>query len=308
MLRRLRDERLVEPFDDARIDCASYRLALGEQVFVTKDQPLDGSPEPPIVKTLSDSDSVIVIRPGQFAFLLTQEVVTVPRDAMALISMRAGMKFRGLINVSGFHVDPGFTGKLIFGVYNAGPAEIYMSRGEAIFLIVFASLDKVSDESHSYKGGANGRTTISSELVQKMTGQVFSPMLLQRQMEHLNASHRSLGEQLASMKGRDFFHVSLAGIALAFIGAAIAASVAVTTSDWAKASAGMWIQGALDTYRVQAKVESAAQQRDALPNSGGGAPACVTLTQQFYDGGALRPATVQKPGLDLNQRDGKRPQ
>ena len=59
--------------------------------------------------------------PGQFAFLLTDEIVEVPDSAMALISIKAKIKWRGLINVSGFHVDPGFKGRLIFSVYNAGP-------------------------------------------------------------------------------------------------------------------------------------------------------------------------------------------
>ena len=48
------------------------------------------------------------IPPGQFAFLLTEEVVSVPPDALAFISIRAKTKFRGLVNVSGFHVDPGY--------------------------------------------------------------------------------------------------------------------------------------------------------------------------------------------------------
>jgi dCTP deaminase len=50
----------------------------------------------------------------------------------------------GLINVSGFHVDPGFYGKLIYAVYNAGPSEIHLSRGTEMFLIWFADLDKLA--------------------------------------------------------------------------------------------------------------------------------------------------------------------
>ena len=251
--RRLLDEKLVVPYEKSQIDCASYRLSLGSQAFVTKDRPFDGTGVEPKIQSLNDENAVIVINPGQFAFLLTEETVTVPADAIALISMRAGMKFRGLINVSGFHVDPGFSGKLIFGVYNAGPSEIYMCRGDAIFLIVYASLDEPSEKDDQYDGGSNGQNKISAELIQKMTGQVFSPMLLQRQMNDLNLSHRELDKELASMKGRDFFHVSLAGIALAFIGAAIATVVALTTSDWGKAAAGMWIQGAINAYAESAK-------------------------------------------------------
>ena len=51
-----------------------------------------------------------MIPPGQFAFLLTAETVTMPDNAIAFISIKARLKFNGLINISGFHVDPGYRG------------------------------------------------------------------------------------------------------------------------------------------------------------------------------------------------------
>ena len=135
---------LIEPFDNAHIDCNSYRLALGAQVFVTSDLRLDDTPNKGL-KIGLESGQQCRIPPGQFAFLLTEEVVSIPNDAMAFISMRAKYKFRGLVNVSGFHVDPGWKGKLIFSVYNAGPSPIILSRGTDLFLIWFASLDQTTE-------------------------------------------------------------------------------------------------------------------------------------------------------------------
>ena len=71
----------------------------------------------------------------------TEEVVSVPADALAFISIRAKIKFRGLVNVSGFHVDPGYRGQLTFSVFNAGPVPVHLKRGQQIFLIWYASLD-----------------------------------------------------------------------------------------------------------------------------------------------------------------------
>ena len=51
---------------------------------------------------------------------MTKESIEVPLDALGLISIRSKYKLKGLINVSGFHVDPGFRGSLVFAVYNAG--------------------------------------------------------------------------------------------------------------------------------------------------------------------------------------------
>jgi dCTP deaminase len=93
----------------------------------------------------ASTDQPFVIPPGQFAFLQTEEVVSVPVDAMAFISMKATFKMKGLVNVSGFHVDPGWKGPLLFAVYNAGPQTVHLQRGLRLFLIWIADLDLPSD-------------------------------------------------------------------------------------------------------------------------------------------------------------------
>lgn len=180
---------LFSDFDKDRIDCAAYALRLGDEAFVTSDKFFGANPgDQLIVKLEKDAPkNALKIPPGQFGFLITEEVVNVPKRAIAFISIKARYKFRGLINVSGFHVDPGFKGKLIFGVYNAGASDIVLLRGEKLFSIFFADLDDLggSDTEYYYKGQANGRQSISSELIQGMTGQVFSPLMLQREMNAL---------------------------------------------------------------------------------------------------------------------------
>lgn len=176
---------LVSDFDKNRIDCATYRLRVGEQAFVT-DNFRSASPSAPLISVLGQPPNhTIRIAPGQFAFLLTLEDVTVPSTAIALISMRAGYKFKGLINVSGFHVDPGWHGKLLFSVFNAGPQEVILARGEPAFLIVYADLDGPS--SMVYRGASLGQNSIKPELLQNMTAQVFSPQILQSKLAEVDA-------------------------------------------------------------------------------------------------------------------------
>lgn len=83
----------------------------------------------------------IVIQPGEFGVLLTEERVHIPGDIAGFISLRFGMSKHGLINISGRHVDPGYEGRLIFTVYNAGPNAVPMRRGDRVFMISFGSLD-----------------------------------------------------------------------------------------------------------------------------------------------------------------------
>ena len=66
--------------------------------------------------------------------------------------MKFKFKSKGLINVSGLHVDPGYRGKLIFAVYNAGPLHIHIGRGERVFSIWYADLDQ-DDENPRKKIG-----------------------------------------------------------------------------------------------------------------------------------------------------------
>lgn len=131
--------KLIPSFDPARIDGASYRLSVGEEVYVSPTgQPSDPRNKP---KTKLDPGDGFMVPPGQFGFILTEEEIRVPADALAFISIRAGYKFAGLVNVSGFHVDPGFAGKLLFSVFNAGPNPVHLARLEECFLIWYTGLD-----------------------------------------------------------------------------------------------------------------------------------------------------------------------
>src|SRR5665213_2133616 len=138
---------LIRGFRHDRLDCASYKLSLGAEVLVTRDRLIENCPPLALTSVLSNElpDNKIPIPPGQFAFLLTEEIVRVPTYAMALISMRTRLKFKGLINVSGFHVDPGFSGQLLYSVYNAGPQPIILTRGDPLFIIVYADLDRTTE-------------------------------------------------------------------------------------------------------------------------------------------------------------------
>jgi dCTP deaminase len=129
--------------DDRLVDCASYMMRVGNEFYVT---PTDDNTDAhnKSLSTLEPGQS-FAIPPGQFAYIITQEAVTIPTDILAFISIRANVKWKGLVNVSGFHVDPGYHGRLTFAVFNAGPASIHLRSGDPVFLIWFASLDKQSD-------------------------------------------------------------------------------------------------------------------------------------------------------------------
>jgi dCTP deaminase len=125
----------VQPYDPRALEDANYLLSIGEEIYVSSPE------ERSNIRKLTDKKPNFSIEPGQFAFLLSAERVTIPFDAIGLISIRASIKFMGLVNISGFHVDPGYSGKLIFAVFNAGPARIHLQKGQRIFPLWLAALD-----------------------------------------------------------------------------------------------------------------------------------------------------------------------
>ena len=257
---------LITPFNNSSIDCASYILHLGDQAFVTKDDLLNGDPATVTTQVLSDKPPThtVCINTGQFAFLLTEESVTVPSHALALINMKTKLKFKGLINVSGFHVDPGFTGKLIFGVYNAGAQSIFLERGQSIAMIVYADLDRHT--SKLYDGDATNRKNIGISLVQDMTGQVFSPMMLQRQMLELSSEQRNISTQLAKIETRGQV---LDTISLGILAIIVTIMVSVIALDYPREVFGGMLKTAIDQYegaRSEFKPSSAAIQRGDSAN------------------------------------------
>ena len=131
-------ENVIEPANPDKVDISGYRLSVGDKVYITND--IDTKNESNAIN-LSINDH-FEIPAGQFALILTKEKITIPKNVMGLISMRAKTKFKGLINVSGFHVDPGYSDNLIFAVFNAGPKSVPISKNDDIFLIWFAELDQ----------------------------------------------------------------------------------------------------------------------------------------------------------------------
>jgi dCTP deaminase len=215
---------LITPFDHRRIDCASYRLTLGPEVFVTTDLRLEDSPDQGLKLDLKPGDQCR-IPPGQFAFLLTEENVEIPSYALGFISIRARYKFKGLVNVSGFHVDPGWKGRLVFGIYNAGPSPIVLSRGSEIFLIWYADLDR---HSKITKRIDVPQMSIDPQLIEGMGGQVFSPIALSKDVDELkekaiesrdefNEKNFNLRVELVELRSEHNFYKRVLWAALAIV-------------------------------------------------------------------------------------------
>jgi len=160
---------------------ASYDLSLGEEVYISgEDCP----------QKLSESSPFVSIPRGQFALPITKEYVKVPPDHLGLISTRFSKKAQGLINISGFHVDPGFEGKIFFSVFNAGPSDVVLKCGEPTFMIFFYKLRGSVDQ--PYKGNMWGQEHLPTKLVTSVKGVSASLSDVDRRVGRLETTVRIL--------------------------------------------------------------------------------------------------------------------
>lgn len=227
---------IIEPFDPKQIDCNAYTLRMGDRFFCTADHERSEAPK----KIQLTPGQSFLIPPGQFAYLLTRESIRIPTDAMAFISMRTSTKFAGLINVSGFHVDPGYEGKLLYAVFNASPSAIHLCEGDELFKIWFCDLDA---QSSMTKGPGDGVSDISNELIRGMDGQIYSLQRLAEKVVDLSTEMETrFAEQKPTLDTLNFIYRAF------IIGVLVAVAVAVMPVAWENVkSANDWVWQRIST-------------------------------------------------------------
>jgi dCTP deaminase len=206
---------LINEPDPELVDCNAVTLKVGREIYITPslEQPAPNSH----TKQILDPGAPFTIPPGQFAFLLTEEVVTIPPELMGFISMKATYKLKGLVNVSGFHVDPGWSGPLIFSVFNAGPAAVHLHRGLPLFLLWVADLDQASAKRKTKPGPAS----IPPTMINNITGLVDSIYALEKrlrdQLKDLADKDTELSDRMHAIdktQNRVLIWLGIAGVVL----------------------------------------------------------------------------------------------
>ena len=218
--------RVVYNFDPNKIDCSAYTLTLGPEAFITPDYSValrdsrklqlgESKTQKISRRKARSSGGEIAIPAGQFAILLTEEFVRIPRSTMGFISLKFSIKGTGLINVSGFHVDPGYEGRLIFSVYNAGPTSITMTRGQDLFLLWLADLDRPSAPPFVKAPPGVLPASIPEDMVSKANHRI-------RSLEQLSTSVDEIQKQMDFIKGAAKVLGTIVAIAIGFMGLALA--------------------------------------------------------------------------------------
>lgn len=211
--------RLTDHPDKDMVDCNALTLRVGPEVYVTPG--LEQASPSTHTRQMLKARGSITVPPGQFAFLVTEEKVTIPAEVMGFISIKASYKLRGLVNVSGFHVDPGWSGRLIFTVFNAGPATIHLERGLPVFLLWIADLDGTSVK-RKHGVGPEG---IPPGVISNITGVVDSIYALEKRVKadikEVADKQQAFRDEVAGLKERQNKLLLYFAVAAVFGGALV---------------------------------------------------------------------------------------
>jgi dCTP deaminase len=181
---------LIDDFDPAGLRPANYDLRLGKEVYVTADK---------LPRNLSETEDTVAIQPGEFGILTTLEYIHVPISYLGLISLRFSYKKQGLVNISGFHVDPGFTGRIVFSVFNTGPRSVVLRYKEPVFMIMFEGLSTPLKLKSGYSGGFSGQKHIPVDIITSLGGQSVSVIGLDKRLRRMETTLRILEALLVGL-------------------------------------------------------------------------------------------------------------
>lgn len=193
-----------ESYNKNRIKQGAYELSLSRDVIVTPDPESFAEKALGILKSAyprpaddiiqeQTNSGTITIPPGQFVIAYTAEQVRIPANVLSFISVKAKIKLKGLVNISGFHVDPGYVGRLKFSLYNAGNRPICLAFGEPYFLIWFADMDDRTRDPYGKGNFHANQNGVSTDDREQMAEAAHSPAALAKRLDHLERNVKAFG-------------------------------------------------------------------------------------------------------------------
>lgn len=167
-------ESVVSDFEPEQFADGCYRLAIGREAIVSVEANATSG-----VRRNLEQDDFLQILPGQFAYLITAERVRIPDTAIGFINIATKIKLAGIVNISGFHVDPGYDGRLIFTIFNAGAQTVHLGYRERIFRLW------LQDYIGVVKPKGKGFDTIPYEWANGLVGAYPSPFVVDQKLNEM---------------------------------------------------------------------------------------------------------------------------
>jgi len=122
----------MEFFDPKMLQAASYDMRIGKRLLISgNEQEID-----------LEKVGSLNLKAGEFALLTTAENITLDNIIVGHIGLKSYYTRKGVIVLAGLQIDPGFSGILILGVYNASSRKINLEYLNPICTVEFHKLAK----------------------------------------------------------------------------------------------------------------------------------------------------------------------
>jgi dCTP deaminase len=174
-------EIVIEPFEEAQVQGATYDLRIGEQGATTTSKKVVNIKE----------HGFLTVQPGDFAVVTALEIIRLGPQYVGRFGLRSKFARKGLIATTGPQIDPGYHGRLMIGMTNLSPKPITLSFGDDLLSVEFHRLSEAS--THPYTGPYQDRITLGPEEIESISeneGMAFSEVL---------TTLRSLSQNVAAL-------------------------------------------------------------------------------------------------------------
>jgi len=158
---KVRNAELIEQGDEYNCKGLKYDLVFSGRYLKAKI----GSPAEYQDIPITERSDLAVIKPGEVIFVITEEIFNLPQNYYAQLTPKRSMGELG-INVNGaLFVDPGYNGKLIFGLYNFSSEDFVLQPNKTFASAVIYELE--DNEKFEYEDGKQPRPIMdfSPELI-----------------------------------------------------------------------------------------------------------------------------------------------
>lgn len=176
----------IEPFDQERVEPASYDCQLGDVLAASVGR----------VKW-SDGDEFI-LESNSWASIASEEQFELPNDVCAAYGIRSGLARRGVIAFGGPQIDPGYVGRIFVSLYNPTLEPIVLKCRQVILSVIFYEVTSADDR--GYTGPYQGQRDFPSqdvEFMMRMRSRNLADVI--DNVETLDGSVKNLAENLKTL-------------------------------------------------------------------------------------------------------------
>ena len=134
---RLRDavlnQTLMRNGDAGCSEGVKYDFRLSNHILKAKfGRPIDAS---------EVSSDQLFIEPGEMVFALSEERLNLPSNVMAELSPKRKLSHGGILVIGGFCIDPGYTGRLLIGLFNVSSTRFPLIPKKKVIAATFYELE-----------------------------------------------------------------------------------------------------------------------------------------------------------------------